>query len=140
MPYKEVRATNLGGNFMVGFENGSNPEGGRDFIEWLYQPENYQQLAIYAGYMPALENLDMEYEGGEEVQAAYDVFNNEIEASDEISGKQSAESLEMSLKGISPIGGSTYADLIKQYLNDEIDLESVTEQQINNLNKERLEQ
>lgn len=46
----------------------------------------------------------------------------------------------MSLKGISPIGGSTYADLIKQYLNDEIDLESVTEQQINNSNKERLEQ
>lgn len=140
MPYKELRATNLGGNFMVGFENGSNPEGGRDFIEWLYQPENYQELATYAGYMPALENLDMEYEGGEEVQAAYDVFYNEIEASDDISGKQSAENLEMSLKGISPIGGSTYADLIKQYLNDEIDLESVTEQQINNLNKERLEQ
>lgn len=140
MPYEELRATNMGGNFMVGFENGSNPEGGRDFIEWLYQPENYEQLAIYAGYMPALEGIAVEYEGGDDVQKAYDLFNEEIEASDDIAGKQTAESLELSLKGISPIGGSTYADLIRQYLNDEIDLDSVTEQQIDNLNKERLEQ
>lgn len=125
---------------MVGFENGSNPEGGRDFIEWLYQPENYEQLAIYAGYMPALEGIAVEYEGGDDVQKAYDLFNEEIEASDDIAGKQTAESLELSLKGISPIGGSTYADLIRQYLNDEIDLDSVTQQQIDNLNKERLEQ
>ena len=90
--------------------------------------------------MPALEGIAVEYEGGDDVQKAYDLFNEEIEASDDIAGKQTAESLELSLKGISPIGGSTYADLIRQYLNDEIDLDSVTEQQIDNLNKERLEQ
>ena len=140
MPYEELRATNMGGNFMVGFENGGNPEGGRDFIEWLYQPENYQQLATYAGYMPALEGIEVEYEGDQGVQAAYDVFYNEIEASDEIAGKQTAEALEMSLKGLSGHGGSTYADFITQYLNDEIDLETVTENQIKNLNKDRLEQ
>jgi alpha-1,4-digalacturonate transport system substrate-binding protein len=140
MPYKEMRATNLGGNFMVGFENGSNPEGGRDFIEWLYQPENYKQLAIYAGYMPALDGIQVEYEGGQVVQAAYDVINNEIQASGDIAGKQTAEGLEMSLKGISGHGGSTYADFITQYLNDEIDIDTVTENQIENLNRDRLEQ
>lgn len=140
MPYKEMRATNLGGNFMVGFENGSNPEGGRDFIEWLYQPENYKQLAIYAGYMPALDGIQVEYEGGQVVQAAYDVINNEIQASGDIAGKQTAEGLEMSLKGISGHGGSTYADFITQYLNDEIDIDTVAENQIENLNRDRLEQ
>jgi len=140
MPYEEVRATNMGGNFMVGFENGSNPEGGRDFIEWLYEPENYKQLATYAGYMPALEDIEIEYEGGQVVQDAYEVFYNEIAASDDIAGKQTAESLEMSLRGISGHGGSSYADFITQYLNDEIDIETVTENQIENLNRDRLEQ
>ncbi|HLR92764.1 MAG TPA: sugar ABC transporter substrate-binding protein [Atopostipes sp.] len=140
MPYDEHRATNLGGNFMVGFENGANPEGGREFIEWLYQPENYTQLAIYAGYMPALEGIEVEYEGGEVAEEAYEIFYNEIEASDDIAGKQTAEGLEMSLKGLSGHGGSTYADFIRQYLNDEIDLETVTENHIENLNRDRLEQ
>lgn len=139
MPYEEHRATNLGGNFMVGFENGANPEGGRAFIEWLYQPENYTQLATYAGYMPGLEDIEMEYEGDDVVQEAYDIFYDEISASDDIAGKQTAESLEMSLKGISGHGGTTYADFIRQYLNDEIDLDTVTENHIKNMNRDRLD-
>lgn len=101
---------------------------------------SYTQLAIYAGYMPALEGVQVEYEGGQVVQDAYDVINNEIQASGDIAGKQTAEGLEMSLKGLSGHGGSTYADFITQYLNDEIDIDTVTENQIENLNRDRLEQ
>ena len=36
MPYEATRATNMGGNFMVGFENSKNSEGGQKFMEWLY--------------------------------------------------------------------------------------------------------
>ena len=96
MPFEDVRATNMGGNFMVGFENSSNSEGGKAFIEWLYQPENYTELATYAGYLPALEDVAVNYEGGQE---AYDIYTQEIAATDEISGKQTSDQVTKTMRG-----------------------------------------
>lgn len=135
MPYEEVRATNMGGNFMIGFENGSNPEGGRAFIEWLYQPENYAQLATYAGYLPALEGIDVAYESGQE---AYDIYIQEIAAADEISGKQTQDGVSRTMRGYSGLTGA-YRDSVVQYLNDEIDLDTVIENTIDDYNKGYLE-
>lgn len=136
MPYQEVRATNMGGNFLVGFENGANPEGGRAFIEWLYQPENYTQLATYAGYLPALEDIEVTYEGGQE---AYDIYIQEIAAADEISGKQTSDQVTKTMRGFTGLTGS-YRDSVVQYLNDEIDLETVIENTIKDYNDGYLEE
>lgn len=136
MPYEEVRATNMGGNFLVGFENGSNPEGGRAFIEWLYQPENYTQLATYAGYLPTLEDVEIEYEGGQE---AYDVYIDEIAASDDISGKQTSDQVTKTMRGFTGLTGE-YRDSVVQYLNDEIDLDTVIQNTIEDYNSGYLEE
>lgn len=136
MPYEEVRATNMGGNFMVGFENGKNPEGGKAFIEWLYQPENYKQLATYAGYLPALEDIEVEYEAGQE---AYDVYIEEIAVADEISGKQTADQVTKTMRGFTGLTGE-YRESIVQYLNDEIDIDTVVQNIIDDYNQGYLEE
>lgn len=135
MPYEEVRATNMGGNFMIGFENGANPEGGRAFIEWLYQPENYTQLATYAGYLPALEDIAIEYESG---QDSYDIYIQEIAAADEISGKQTQDGVSRTMRGYTGLTGA-YRDSVIQYLNDEIDLDAVIDNTIEDYNTGYLE-
>ncbi|MGP6139899.1 ABC transporter substrate-binding protein [Jeotgalibaca sp. A127] len=135
MPYEEVRATNMGGNFMVGFENGANPEGGRAFIEWLYQPENYTQLATYAGYLPALEGVSVEYDSGQE---AYDIYINEITAADEVSGKQTSDGVSRTMRGYTGLTGA-YRDSVVQYLNDEIEIDTVIENTIEDYNNGYLE-
>lgn len=135
MPFEDVRATNMGGNFMVGFENSSNSEGGKAFIEWLYQPENYTELATYAGYLPALEDVAVNYEGGQE---AYDIYTQEIAATDEISGKQTSDQVTKTMRGYTGLTGS-YRDSVVQYLNDEIDIDTVIENTIKDYNEGYLE-
>lgn len=74
-PYEETRAVNMGGNFITGFNNSKNSEEGEKFIKWLYEEENYKQLCTYAGYLPAVEDLTVDYEQG---QDAYEIYNQEI--------------------------------------------------------------
>lgn len=131
MPYEKVRATNMGGNFLVGFENSQNSEEGKKFIEWLYQEENYRQLCTYAGYLPATENMTIEYEQGQE---AYDIYQKEIAAAaTPISGKQTTDQVTMTMKGFSGLTGS-YRDSMIQVLNDEITLDKMIENTIKDYN------
>ncbi|MCD5003681.1 sugar ABC transporter substrate-binding protein [Enterococcus saccharolyticus] len=124
MPYEETRATNMGGNFLAGFENSKNSEEGKKFIEWLYQPENYQQLCTYAGYLPAVEDMTVTYEHG---QDAYEIYQNEIAAAAQpISGKQTNDQVTMTLKGYSGLTGS-YKEKMVQVLNKEITLDEMIE-------------
>ena len=133
MPYEEVRATNMGGNFMVGFENSANSEGGKKFISWLYEADNYRELCENAGYLPAVEGLDVDY--GEEKQAAYDIYNEEIaSAAQPISSKQTSDQVTMTMKGYNGLTGS-YRDTMVQVLNDEISLEDMLMKTIEDYNQ-----
>lgn len=132
MPYQETRATNMGGNFMVGFNNGKNSEGGQKFIEWLYQAENYQKLCEYAGYLPAVEDLDIVYEQGQE---AYDIYNQEIAAAAQpISSKQTSDQVTMTMKGYTGLTGS-YRESMVKVLNDEISLDKMIEDVVDDYNQ-----
>ncbi len=124
MPYEKVRATNMGGNFMVGFENSKNKEGGKAFIEWLYTPENYAQLCEYAGYLPAEEGVEIDYADN---QAAYDIYNQEIAAAAQpISSKQTADQVEMTMAGYTGLTGE-YKNSVVKALNDEITFDEMLE-------------
>lgn len=131
MPYDKVRATNMGGNFMVGFENGKNPEKGKEFIEWLYKPENYKQLAEYAGYLPALQDIELDY--GEN-QEAYNVYLSEIAAADPISGKQTSDQVSMTMQGYKGLTGA-YRESMVQLLNDEITFDEMLDLVIKDYNE-----
>ncbi|WP_261805872.1 ABC transporter substrate-binding protein [Lapidilactobacillus luobeiensis] len=131
MPYEKTRATNMGGNFLVAFKNSANSTGGKKFVKWLYKKENYKQLCQYAGYIPAVKNLDIKYKNG---QAAYDVYNQEIAAAAEpISGKQTTDQVTMTMKGYKGLTGA-YRDSMVKVLNKEISLDDAIKDTIKDYN------
>ncbi|WP_163580766.1 ABC transporter substrate-binding protein [Gracilibacillus saliphilus] len=115
MPYEDVRATNLGGNYLVGFEGSGQEEEAKQFIDWLYQKENYEELATYGGYLPVKEDAEVEYELAPE---AYVVYQNEIAASDPIASQQRNELVRKQLVSKRSLA-STLADEMIKTLNDE---------------------
>ncbi|MFD2658434.1 ABC transporter substrate-binding protein [Gracilibacillus thailandensis] len=115
MPYEDVRATNLGGNYLVGFEGSGQEEDAKQFIDWLYQKENYEELATYGGYLPVKEDAEIEYELAPE---AYVVYQNEIAASDPIASQQRNELVRKQLVSKRSLA-STLADEMIKTLNDE---------------------
>lgn len=131
MPYQSVRATNMGSNFIVSFKNGKNPEGGLKFLEWMYTKENYQELCEYAGYIPAVEGLDVKHEKGQE---SYDVYNDEIaSAAQPISSQQIQDDVTMTMKGYRGLSGS-YRESMRKVINDEMTLDEAIEATIKDYN------
>lgn len=123
MPYEEVRATNLGGNYLVAFEDSGVEDQAKEFIDWLYQKENYEELATYGGYLPVTEDAEVTYE---HVPEAYELYQAEIEASDSIASHQRNELTKKQLISQRSVSG-TLADEIKATLNDEQTLDEAIE-------------
>jgi alpha-1,4-digalacturonate transport system substrate-binding protein len=91
MPYEKVRATNLGGNYIVKFEGSGVEEETQKFIDWLYTKENYEELASLGGYLPVVEGAEVDYGVGEIGTKSYEIYQNEIASSDPIAAKLKAE-------------------------------------------------
>ncbi|SES05599.1 alpha-1,4-digalacturonate transport system substrate-binding protein [Gracilibacillus ureilyticus] len=123
MPYEDVRATNLGGNYLVGFEGSGQEEQAKEFIDWLYQKENYEELATYGGYLPVTENAEVEYELAPE---AYQIYQNEIAASDPIASQQRNELVRKQLVSQRSLG-TALADEVMKALNEEITIDEAIE-------------
>jgi len=123
MPTDKVRATNLGGNYLVGFEGSGQEEEAKEFIDWLYTKENYEELATYGGYLPVTTDAEVDYELAPEV---YDLYRNEIDNSDGISSVQRNESVK---KGLVSKGSadSVLAEEIMKTINGEQELEKAIE-------------
>ncbi|MGP4039688.1 ABC transporter substrate-binding protein [Gracilibacillus sp. D59] len=123
MPYQDVRATNLGGNYLVGFKGSGQEEQAKKFIDWLYQKENYEQLATYGGYLPVTEDAKVEYELAPE---AYKIYQDEIAASDPIASQQRNELVVKQLVSQRSVS-STLADEMINTLNGEQSLDEAIE-------------
>ncbi|MCK1993544.1 sugar ABC transporter substrate-binding protein [Peribacillus muralis] len=91
MPYEKVRATNLGGNYIVKFEGSGVEKEAQKFIDWLYTKENYEELASLGGYLPVVADAKVDYAVGEQGTKSYEVYRNEMKASDPIAAKLKAE-------------------------------------------------
>lgn len=123
MPYEKVRATNLGGNFNIAFDGSGQEDEALAFLDWLYTKENYEQLATYAGYLPVIDNAEIDY--GEN-QKSVEIYLDEMEASDPISSKQMTEQVNTQLSGKQGLTGS-YADAMKRVINGEITVEEAVD-------------
>src|SRR5699024_415929 len=59
MPYEDVRSTNLGGNYLIAFDGSGQEEEAKEFIDWLYEKENYEELAKLGGYLPVIADAEI---------------------------------------------------------------------------------
>lgn len=115
MPYQKHRDDNLGGNYLVAFKNGNNPKGGKAFLKWLYQPKNYKQLCEYAGYLPAIKNVSINYGKNE---TDYKIVQNEIDNASDMAGYQSQQNTKATMDGHKGLS-SAYKDAITNVINDQ---------------------
>ncbi|GEK59935.1 ABC transporter substrate-binding protein [Marinococcus halophilus] len=88
MPQEETRATNLGGNYITAFDGTGNEEATQDFISWLYEKENHEEMANYGGYLPVVEDAEVDYEFANE---SFEIYQNEIDASADVSSYMKRE-------------------------------------------------
>ena len=95
MPAQPRRATNLGGGLMVVY-SGEKSQSALDFVNWLYTAENYTEISEVSGFLPVTQGLTIDYGPS---QASFDMYNEEIAASDPISGYQITSGLEMTFAG-----------------------------------------
>lgn len=120
MPYQKNRDTNLGGNYLLAFKNGHNPKGGQAFLKWLYQPKNYQQLCEYAGYLPAVENMSINYGKNKD---DYKIIQNEIKSASDMAGYQTQQGVKATMAGHKGLSGA-YKDSIANVINGQESLKS----------------
>ncbi|GAA2138563.1 extracellular solute-binding protein [Glycomyces algeriensis] len=95
MPAQTRRATNLGGGYMVVYK-GDKSEAALDFVNWLFTAENYTEICEISGFLPVIQGLDIDYGAS---QASFDLYNEEIAASDPVSSAQDKASLEAVYQG-----------------------------------------
>lgn len=132
MPAQERRATNLGGGLMVVY-NGSKADQAYDFVNWLYTPQNYTEISEVSGFLPVMPGLDIDYGDS---QASFDLYNDEIAASDPISGHQITSQLEMVYAEQTQSSDSDpIADEAKKLANDEQDVPTTIQNTIDLLNE-----
>lgn len=120
LPQQPVQATNYGAaSWMVGFEGTGNEEATADFISWLYTAENYTEYCDIQGCLPAVEGITPTYEENAE---AFQLYNDEIAASPEISAVQTTDQLRDAYLGRS-LDSEPLKDETVKYLNGEQSLE-----------------
>lgn len=95
MPAQTRRATNVGGGLMVVYK-GEKSQAALDFVNWLYTAENYTEISEISGFLPVIQGLTIDYGPS---QTSFDMYNEEIAASDPISGHQITSQLEMVYAG-----------------------------------------
>lgn len=78
LPYQEVQTTNFGNAANVVVFEGPNQDAAVEFIDWLYEPENYAELSQVSGFLPAIDGLEVDYT---EHADAFNLYNEEISAS-----------------------------------------------------------
>ncbi|MBP5880125.1 extracellular solute-binding protein [Streptomyces sp. LBUM 1477] len=115
-PAQPVQASdvNAGGN-IVGFNNNADAAGAaKDFLSWLYEPDNYRTLCEASGFLPVESGLNPTYPfKSEAAQAAYKLYNESIPLYDPISGYFNGAQTNWVLKGKSLTEDPTKTELGK---------------------------
>jgi alpha-1,4-digalacturonate transport system substrate-binding protein len=127
MPQQPVKATNFGNaaNIVV-FDGSGQEDAALEFVQWLYEPENYRELAETSGFLPAIDGLEVTYESHAD---AFELYNQEIANSPAIVGEIKAKELAYEIEGVSTEGDPVRDETVR-YLNGEQDVDT-TIQRIN---------
>lgn len=134
MPAQPVRTTNFGNaaNIVV-FDGTGQEDAALAFVEWLYEPENYRELAEKSGFLPAIDGLEVTYASHPE---AFELYNEEIASSAPIVGEIKQMDLAYEIEGMATEGDPVRDETVK-YLNGEQDVDT-TIQRINEQLTEQL--
>ena len=97
---------------------GDQADAAYDFVNWLYQTENYRELAETSGFLPATTDAEITYANN---QAAFDLYNDEIANAAPVVGEIKQMEIGFEAEGLSTEGDPLRDEVIR-YLNDEIDL------------------
>lgn len=134
LPVQPVRATQYGpAAFNVVFDDTGQQQAAYDFLEWLYEPENYRELSETSGFLPAIEDLEVTYASN---QDDFELYNEEIAASDPIVAEIFQNDIAYQTAGMATDGDPVRDETVR-YLNDEQDVETTIEN-INQLLTEQL--
>jgi len=136
LPQQPVRATNYGAaSWIVGFDGTGVEQETEDFITWLYSQDHYTEYCEISGCLPAESGLDITYK---QDQYAFDLYNDEIAASPDVSAVQTTDQLRAAYEG-KTIDSEPLKDEVVKYLNNEQPLDdtvanigSVTTEQLGN--------
>ena len=121
LPAQEQRSSNFGSAAnMVVFDGTGQEEVAVAFLDWLYSPENYTELAQISGFLPVMEGLEIEYETSND---SFQLYNEEIAASPSFVAEQKQRDLTLSIEGLILDGDPIREEVIK-YLNDQQDVDS----------------
>ncbi|MEE1802052.1 ABC transporter substrate-binding protein [Streptomyces sp. NPDC101062] len=117
MPKQPVRATNLGTNYLVGFD-GPAADKTSKFIDWLYTPENYRKLCEISGFLPVEDGVEVTYAADKE---AFGLYNDEIAESAPINSLQMRSELTAAYEGKGSTDDPIRDETVK-YLNGDQDV------------------
>src|SRR5699024_4569229 len=79
MPAQPDQATNFGAAAqIVVFEGTGQEDKALEFVKWLYSPENYAEISRIAGFLPAIEGVEVSYDDRQE---DFDLYNAAIAGS-----------------------------------------------------------
>ncbi|MDN5571271.1 MAG: extracellular solute-binding protein [Propionibacteriaceae bacterium] len=117
-PRQPVRAVQYGNAASIVVFEGAQADAAYDFVNWLYQKDNYQELAETSGFLPATTDAEITYANH---QAAFDLYIDEIANSAPIVGEIKQMEIGFEAAGLS-VEGDPLRDEVIRYLNNEIDL------------------
>ena len=123
MPTEKERATNYGNAASIVVFDGPQQEAAHDFIEWLYEPENYTELSETSSFIPAVDGLEIEYASHAD---AFDIYSQDIAASPAIVGDIKSMELQYGAQGVTTEGDPVRDETVK-YLNGEQDVDTTIE-------------
>ncbi|MEZ0491931.1 sugar ABC transporter substrate-binding protein [Kineococcus sp. TBRC 1896] len=103
-PAQPTQATDINtGGKIVAFDNGDTADAAMQFVEFLYDPTNYAEIAATNGWLPVETGLDIAYPATSQTALdAYALYQKEIEIADPIStsGNENGEKLTLMGKAI----------------------------------------
>jgi alpha-1,4-digalacturonate transport system substrate-binding protein len=119
LPKQPVRATNYGNAASIVVFDGPQKDAALKFVDWLYKPENYTKLSETSGFLPVEPDLKITYKSD---AAAFQLYNEEIAASDPIAAAQKKQDLGYEIKGLATDNDPLRDETVK-YLNGEQDID-----------------
>lgn len=134
MPAQPVQATNFGtAAVVVVFEGTGQEEEALAFVKWLYSKENYAEISRIAGFLPAVQDIEVTYDSRQEDFALY---NAAIEATPDFLKKAKARDLELQAAGTAaPIDGDPLRDGIVKVINGETTVDDALAAALDQLNE-----
>ena len=136
-PAQPTHATdiNLGGQ-VVAFDNGKTSPAAKQWVDFMFQRDNYAKLAGANGYLSVEAGLTLTYPFKK--QAALDAFalyNKEIELADPISSSRQASGAVFLLNGKAIQEDPTKTEMAK-FINGQQDVQKTVDNIVNGLNSQ----